>query len=263
MAGAPKIQAVDGRLAAQQALTSIRYGEGPRVGVIGDTRCGKSEVMKWMIGLYLKSCRGIVLIADDKYPDRAQYAGHLRRDIADLESRPPEGEPRVVVLRGDPSKGARGGLDLESIARKQWDMARHKRESVAVYDELDRACNGGQWLQQPSDIGWTFGKGGGGGIGAFWGLQETESAPREPFNCSTHIIVVRCVGNPVRLLKARGYCEGGADRVIPRLPGDELPPAQRGYFLLLARGRPWDGHVYRFPGPAPSYAPTEKPLLHL
>jgi len=36
------------------------------------------------------------------------------------------------------------------------------------------------------------------------------------------------MGNPVRLLKQRGYCEGGVDIVIPKLPGDELPPKQRG-----------------------------------
>lgn len=253
---------VDGEIAAQKALASIRYGEGPRVGFLGDTRCGKTEAMKHFIALYLRSCNGVVLIADDKYASRAQYAGQLRRDPDQVESGEmpidPAG-PRVVVYRGQPAMGARGTLDLESIARQQWKLAGKGRPSVAVYDELDRACKGGQWIQQPSDIGWTFGKGGGDGIGDFWGLQETESAPREPFNCSTHIVVVRCVGNPVRLLAQRGYCEprGGVERVIPQLPGDpETPPAERGYFVLLARGRPWDGLVYRFRKRAAQPAPT-------
>ena len=245
----------DGEIAAQKALASLRYGEGPRVGFLGDTRCGKTEAMKHFIALYLRACNGVVLIADDKYAHRAQYDGQLRRDPAQVDSGEAPIDPagsRGIVYRGTPAMGARGTLDLESIARQQWKLAAKRRPSLAVYDELDRACKGGQWIQQPSDIGWTFGKGGGDGIGAFWGLQETESAPREPFNCSTHILVVRCAGNPVRLLKQRGYCEGGADKVIPQLPGDpDTPPAQRGFFLLLARGRAWDGVVYRFKKRAP------------
>ena len=66
-----------------------------------------------------------------------------------------------------------------------------------------------------------------------------EAVPREVFNQSTHILVFRCAGNPVRLLKDRNYCVGGVEKIIPQLPGDELPPKQRGYFVLLERGRPW------------------------
>jgi hypothetical protein len=54
------------------------------------------------------------------------------------------------------------------------------------------------------------------------------------------------VGNPLRLLKERGYLEGGVGDVIPSLPGDELPRNQRGYFVLLLRGRPWNQRIYRF-----------------
>jgi hypothetical protein len=32
------------------------------------------------------------------------------------------------------------------------------------------------------------------------------------------------------------------------LPGSELPPSERGYFVMLERGRPWDRRVYRFAG---------------
>lgn len=244
------IQAVDGEIALREALSSLRYGEGPRVGFLGDTRCGKTEAMRRFIAGYLRASDGVVVIADDKDPNRAQFVGQERRDRGDLDRRPvdPAG-PRVVIFRGNPMD-VRGGLDPEEVAHLQWDLVQRKRRSVGVYDELDRACAGGQWKAgKDSLIAWTFGKGSGVGAGSFWGLQETEAAPREAFNQSTHIVCVRCVGNPVRLLKARGYCEGGADRVIPSLPGDELPPAHRGYFVLLKRGRPWDGLVYRF-GPA-------------
>lgn len=243
---------LDGEIASAKALTSVRFGEGPRVGFLGDPGCGKTEAMRRMIAAYLRACNGVVIVADDKDPARAQFAGQMRRDVADLQARPvdPAG-PRVVVLRGDAGRGARGALDYETIPAVQWSLARARRPSLAVYDELNRACNGGQWIANPSEIAWSFSAGRASGVGNFWGLQQTQSVPPQPFDNTTHIIVVRCVGNPVRLLKMRGYCEGGADKIIPRLPGDELPPAQRGYFLLLERGRPWDGAVYRYGKPAP------------
>lgn len=249
---------VDGEIAAQKALASVRYGEGPRIGFLGDPGCGKTEAMKRFIAAYLRTCNGIVLIVDDKSPTHTPFAqipgfkpSQMRRDVADLEARPadPAGE-RVIVLRGDPAAGVRGAVDRERVPAKQWQVAAKRRPSLAVYDELNRACNGGQWLVNPSEIAHSFTAGRSDGIGNFWGLQQTQSVPPQPFDNSTHIVVVRCVGNPVRLLKARGYCEGGADAIIPRLPGDRLPKPQRGYFVLLERGRPFDGCVYRFGAPA-------------
>lgn len=234
-----------------ELLASLKYREGPRIGFIGDTRCGKTEAMRRLIAAYLRACDGVVVVADDKDPNRAQFAGQERRDRDDLIARPvdPNG-PRVVVLRGDPDN-VRGGLDPEDVARLQWDLVRRRRQSLGVYDELDRAANGGQWKAgKDSLIGWTFGKGAGVGAGSAWGCQETEGVPREAFNQTTHIVCVRAAGNPVRLLRDRNYCVGGVDKVIPQLPGDELPPARRGYFVLLRRGRPWDGLVYRFNKPA-------------
>jgi hypothetical protein len=133
------------------------------------------------------------------------------------------------------------------VAALQWQLAQRARPSLCVYDELDRAANAGQWKAgAESQIGWAFGKGRSVGAASLWGTQETQAVPREAFNQSSCLLVFRMMGNPVRLLKERGYCEGGVDAVIPRLPGDELPPAQRGYFVLLRRGRPWDRRVYRF-----------------
>lgn len=247
----PATQVIDGEVAAAEALSSLRWHEGPRVGFLGDTRCGKTEAMRRVIAAYLRASPGVVIIADDKDPRRAQFRGQERRDRDDLVARPvdPAG-PRVLILRGDPMN-VRGGLDPEDVARLQWDLVRKSRPSIGVYDELDRGASFGQWKAgKDSLIGWTFGKGSGVQAGALWGSQETEAVPREAFNQSTHIFCFRCAGNPVRLLKSRDYCVGGVDAIIPSLPGDELPPAQRGYFVLLRRGRPWDQKVYRFGKPA-------------
>ena len=48
-------------------------------------------------------------------------------------------------------------------------------------------------------------------------------------------------------LKERGYLDGGAGEVLPMLHGPpDDPPDTRGDFLLLRRGRPWDGKIYKF-----------------
>ncbi len=241
VAGLPRT--TDGELAAAKAFASLDYGEGPRIGCLGDSRCGKTEACRRLIAHYLRRSPGAVFVIDNK-PGR-NFVGQERRDPQDLIDRVPDPEPRVIVFKG--ATFATQGVDPEEIARLQWSFAQRRRPSLVCYDELGAAATAGQWKAGPrSMIGWAFGKGGGVGAGSLWGDQETEAVPREPFNQSTHILCFRLSGNPLRLLKQRNYCEGGVDQVIPRLPGTELPPAERGYFVLLERGRPWDGHVYRF-----------------
>ena len=201
--------------------------------------------MRRIIAAYLRATRGVVLVCDDKDPVRPQFEGQCFREPAELETRAPAPEPRVIVFRGHGF--GRQSLEPESVAALQWQLVQRRQPSIVVYDELDRAAVAGQWKAgADSQIGWAFGKGGGVGAGSLWGTQETEAVPREAFNQSTAILCFRMMGNPIRLLKQRGYLEGGVADVIPRLPGDELPPKQRGFFVLLLRGRPWDGRVYRF-----------------
>jgi hypothetical protein len=245
------LAATPGEEAAEMALEPLRYNEAPRILLLGDSRCGKTEIARRIVARYTSSCDGIALVGDDKDPRRPQFPGQCYRDPEEINTRPPTPEPRVIVFRGNQDTIQGGNAELyESIARFQWMLARRGRKSLAVYDELDRAARGGQWATNPSAIGWAYGKGGSVGAGSMAGTQETEAVPREVFNQSTCAIVVRMMGNPLRLLKERGYCEGGADKVIPRLPGTELPPQQRGYFVALQRGRPWNQKIYRFATPA-------------
>jgi hypothetical protein len=243
------IQTTAGEEALSIALEPLTYGEAPRILILGDTRCGKTEIAKRIAAAYLaRERRGIVLVGDDKDPRKPQFSGQYYRDPDELKTRPPRQEPRVLVFRGDQETITGGGnAELyEAIARYQWSLSREDRPSLAVYDELDRAASGQQWLINPSAIGWAYGKGGGVGAGSVALTQETEAVPREPFNQTTCIIVVRMMGNPIRLLKKRDYLIGGAESVIQRLPGTELPPNQRGHFVVLVRGRPWNQKVYRF-----------------
>lgn len=239
----------DGEVAALEAWEPLKYGEGPRIGVLGDTRCGKTELERRLIKSYLARAPGVVLVVDDK-ERLPQFEGQLRRDRAELEQKPldPNG-PRVVVFRGDRFDRESGEVDPEEIAAIQWQLAQKGVPSLVVYDELDKAANGGQWRagDKKSTILWAFRRGGSSGAASLWGTQETQAVPAAAFNQSSVIFCFRMTGAPLRLLGERGYLNGaGVEALIPTLPGDELPPAQRGYFVMLKRGRPWDGRVYRF-----------------
>lgn len=238
----------DGKIAAEIALEPLDHGEGPRIGVLGDSGCGKTEAMRRMVAHYTQKVpKGITLIIDDKEAN-AQFVGQERRDVYDLQQRPVAADPRIVVFRGDRFDRLRGEVDPETIADLQWSMAQKRRPSMVVYDELDKAASFAMWKRgDESTIRWAFIKGRSSGAASLWGTQETQAVPREAFNQSSCLFVFRMVGNPLRLLKERGYLEGkDVSNVIATLPGDELPPNQRGYFVLLRRGRPWDEKVYRF-----------------
>lgn len=238
----------NGDEAAQLAFSPLAHGEGPRIGVLGDSGTGKTEAMRRLVQRYLKLVpNGPVFVVDDKEA-RAQFPGQERRDKADFIARKPEPVPRVVVFRGDRFSRSLGEVDPEEIAEIQWGLAQKGRPSMVVYDELDKAANMMQWKRgDASTIRWAFVKGRSSGATSLWGTQETQTVPREAFNQSSCLFVFRMVGNPLRLLKERGYLEGNdVATVIASLPGDELPPNKRGYFVLLRRGRPWDEKVYRF-----------------
>lgn len=248
-------QTTDGRHAADIALFPLSQGEGPRIGILGDSGCGKTEAMRRLIKEYLERTdnkdpkrQSAVFIVDDKEAE-AQFEGQERRDVIDFRQNPPKPKPRVVVFRGDRFDRQNGEVDPETVANIQWGMAQQERPTMVVYDELDKACNNGQWRAgDASTIRWAFTKGRNSGASSLWGTQETETVPSEAFNQSSCILAFRMVGNPVRLLGRRGYLEGNQDvgAIIAALPGDELPRSKRGFFVLLRRGRPWDEKVYRF-----------------
>jgi energy-coupling factor transporter ATP-binding protein EcfA2 len=238
----------DGRTPSREALAALRFGEGVRFGFLGDTGTGKTTLARQLVAMYLQESPGVALVIDDKNP-RPQYKGVYRRDRADLAAQPVDEKTdgRLIVLRGEPMRVG-GGVDLESIAELQIMLAKRGRPSLGLYDELDEAATGGQWAAgRESSLAWCFGKGRGSGVSVGWGTQETEAVPRQAFNQSEVIFAFRMQGNPVRLLDRRGYLEGGADRILPRLAGPPAPPAKRGTYLILRRGQPWDRQIYKWP----------------
>lgn len=252
---ASTIEAEDASAIAQEAFAPIKFGEGPRIGVLGDSRCGKTEAQRRLIDEYMRRSPGPVLIADDK-ETKPQFRGQYFRDKRELESKRaqehvPELGPysRVIVLRGARFDREAGEVDPEEIAEVQWDLAQKNIPSLGVYDEAEKACAYGNFKKgSASTILWAFKRGGSSRVSSLWGSQETQDIPAAMFNQSSMILCFRMTGAPLRLLRERGYLEpkGSVELVIPTLPGDELPPEQRGYFVALRRGRPWDGKVWRF-----------------
>jgi hypothetical protein len=240
-----------GSEAAAEAWAPLGYGEGARVGVLGDSGAGKSTAEKELIKEWLRRAPGVAIVVDDKGP-RQRFEGQARRDIADLRAHPydPEG-PRVIVLRGDCFAGYK--VDREEVAAFAWKMIARRQPTLLVFDELKEACAGGQWKGGAVWLPRSFSQGREVGLSVLWGTQDTQEVPAEAFNQSGRVLTFKIAGNGLRLLGNRNYLvtapglePGTLERVIPMLPGEDDPPASRGPFVLLKRGKPWDGKFYRF-----------------
>jgi hypothetical protein len=228
-----------GDLAVDVAFSGLKSGEGVRVGLLGDTGCGKSFAARLMVARYLRDCRGLAAVADSK--GDGGWEGELYESVADLAEQP--NKTRALVFTPDPLGEP---LDLESIARWQWALAARHTENLVLYDEISDGCQDGEWLDGARALPRVFTHGRRVAISAIWGGQYAQMVPREPFECSSVIFCWRQAGNAIRVLRRRGYTDERVEAVIEALPGDESPPNQRGAFVMLRRGRPWDGRIYRF-----------------
>ncbi len=239
-----------GREAAAEALAQLDYGEAPQIGLLGDTGTGKTTAAKSLIELYLEKSPGSVLIVDDKEM-QPRFEGQQRRDVEDLRERPAEYQAgRVIVFRGEPGRGVR--VDLEEVAELAWARAQRGRKTLCVFDELiagrEELTKNTQWRRGVTWVPRNFTMGRSPGIGDLWGAQSPQLVPIDPFEQSSAILCFRLAGMGLARLKERDYLLGGAGEVIPRLTGPPLPPSQRGEFVLLRRGQPWNGKIYKFEG---------------
>jgi hypothetical protein len=235
-----------GAEAAAEAWASLAFGEGARVGVLGDSGAGKSTAERELIREYLRRAPGVVVVIDDKGP-RQRFEGEARRDISDLKANPvaPDAKhKRVIVLRGDCFAGYK--VDREEVAAFSWKLIGRRQTCLVVHDELKEAAAGGQWKSGSVWLPRSFSQGREVGLSQLWGTQDTQEVPAEAFNQSSCLLCFKIAGNGLRLLRARDYISDGVDDVIARLPGDDVPPAERGAFVLLRRGKPWNRKVYRF-----------------
>lgn len=240
---------VPGEEAAAEALAQLDYGEAPQIGIIGDTGTGKTTATAYLIDLYLRKSPGSVLVVDDKEM-RPRFAGQPRRDVAELRANPIDWQQgRVVVFRGEPSRGVR--VDLEEIAELAWARAAIGRQTLCVFDELiagrEELTKNTQWRKGVTWVPRNFAMGRSPGVADIWGAQDPVDVPNVVFNQSSAIFTFRLAGTGLQKLRERNYLVGGdVDEVIQGLPGPPMPPDQRGPFVMLRRGLPWNGKIYKF-----------------
>lgn len=212
--------------------------------MLGDSGTGKTAAAAQLVAHYVRHTTGTAIVIDDKHLP-ARFKGQERRDVAEIGTRPPDAEPRVIVLRGRIHAGET--VDAESVARFGWAMAARRRKVLLVYDELARAADDdGEWLPGVERIPAAFGQGRSVGIATLWSTQSPQQVPRTAFEQSSCILCFRLAGMGLALLRRRDYLAGDVEHVIASLPGDDVPPDQRGVFVVLRRGRPWDGRLYKF-----------------
>lgn len=239
-----------GQLAAAEVLRPLTYGEGPKVGILGDTGTGKTTAMVEIVRLYLRMSPGLVFVVDDKEL-RARFEGQERRDVGELRATEKPLDPngsRVCVIRGVPAEGI--DANPEEVAALCWKRAARGRATLMVNDELvagrESYIKNRQWRKGVTYMPRNFTKGRVVKISDVWGAQSPQDVPIEPFEQSNGILCFRLGGMGLAKLAERNYLDGGAEQAIPTLPGMEAPPNERGRFVLLRRGQPWDRRFYRF-----------------
>lgn len=207
--------------------------------------------MKYLIGEVQRRSVGWIIIIDDKDPARAQYEGQLFADVVDVHTRGLEPEPRIIVLRGDTKMGR--DVEPEDAARFAWQLHVKGLPSMLVYDELKHRnlVNYGTWLSGVEWVPRIFEKGRSIGIGSIWGCQYPQQIPTDPWETTDCVFCFKLAGQGLGKLDERGYLGRGEPRerlleLIPTLGGYPLPLERRGEFVVLQRGAPWDGKVYRF-----------------
>lgn len=238
-----------GSEAVAEALAQLDYGEAPQIGILGDTGCGKTTLSLELLKAYMQKFAGSIFIVDDKELT-TRFEGQQRIDVDDLRAHPIDWQQgRVVVFRGLVVRGQR--VDLEQVAELAWARAGRGRKTLVVYDELiagreDTLCKNSQWRAGVKWVPQSFTMGRSPGVADVWGAQSPQDVPNEVFNQSSAIFTFRLAGSGLAKLKERGYTVGGAEEVIPRLAGPPRPPGERGEFVLLRRGLPWDRKIYKF-----------------
>jgi hypothetical protein len=191
---------------------------------------------------YLRHSVGVVLALDKGAA--SGFEGQRRIDVADLSARPMAPEPRSVVFTGDPWSGI--DPDPERVAEFAWLLAARRVPTLLAVDELKWAARGGHWRRDVKWLPQSCSEGRKHSVGIVWASQSPQDAPREAIEEAGVIVCYRLAGLGLDRIEERNYLRGIDRIVIERLPGDDVPPAERGLCVILRRGAAWDGCLYRF-----------------
>ncbi|HXD98229.1 MAG TPA: hypothetical protein VN646_16895 [Candidatus Acidoferrum sp.] len=240
-----------GAEALREALSSLeRSGEAPRIGLLGNTGAGKTRAAEEIVRGYLRCSSGLVIVVDAKANRR--YDGVLdaarvavRESVSDVRARPLLPGTRVLIFRSPIFKGV--DADPNAIAELSWSLAGSKTPTLTVNDELVPHCaDYGQWVGGKG--GWvkrSFVQGREHGIGQLWCTTTPQGVPIEAFGQS-RLWVFQLAGQDLSLLRRRNFLIGVPPGLVEELAGEPRPFEERGEFVCLLSGRPWDGRIYKF-----------------
>lgn len=238
-----------GDQAAAKAFARLDWNEAPAIGVLGKSGTGKTEAARRLIPHYLRrSGSGIVIVVDDKEL-RPRYQGQCYVDTDEIRTRKPDAEPRVIVFRGKPAEMI--SVDHEKVAAYQQSLAAQGFKTLCVHDEMADAARYGQWKAGgESLLARQYVKGRVIGVGKIWLTQIPQYVPDEPWTQSTAILCFNVDEGTLKRLKKHRWIDNRLARRIASLPDGNVPPNQRGYYLLLEPDCGSDGQIYRFGSPA-------------
>lgn len=243
----PPGQRSAGSEALTAALAPLDFGEAPRIGLLGDPGGGKTRAAEEIVKGYLARAPGIVVIVDAKAERRfdglpVSPPPAVRVSPADLAAHPPPPGTRVIIARAPLTDEN----DPEAWARFTCNLAERRWGSLTVNDELAQATHGMSWRKGTVFLPRTFIRGRTQGLSQLWGTTSPHDVPTAVFESTDEIWQFKTSGMALRVLARRDYLRGIEPETIERLAGYPLPPAERGEFVRLVRGRPWDGRIYKF-----------------
>ncbi len=139
------------------------------------------------------------------------------------------------------------GVDHEKVAEFQQGLAARGVPSLCVHDEASDAARYGQWKAgKESLLARQYVKGRVVGVGKLWLTQLPQFVPDEPWSQSTVILCFNVDDGTVQRLRRNRWINDDLARRIAALPDGNVPPAQRGYHLVLEPECGSDGQIYRF-----------------
>jgi len=240
-------QRAPGAEALAAALAPLDFGEAPRIGVLGDPGGGKTRALEEIVRAYLAKSIGGVIVIDAKAERRfdslpVSPPPAVRSSPSDYAAHAPPPGTRVIIARAPLTDEN----DPEAWARFAVGMAQSRWPSLTVNDELAQATAGMSFRKGTVMIPRTFVRGRTQGLAQAWGTTSPHDVPTVIYESTDEIWQFKTSGMALGILGRRNYLRGIDPEVIERLAGYPLPPRERGEFVRLVRGRPWDGKIYKF-----------------
>lgn len=231
--------------AADQIFARLAWGEAPAIGILGKSGTGKTEAARRLIPHYLRLAPGGIAIVIDDKELKPRYPGQCYVDTDEVATRLPTPEPRVIVFRGVPARMI--SVDHEKVAVFQQGLAARGVPTLCVHDEMSDAAKYGHWTAgKRSLLARQFVKGRVIGVGKLWLTQLPQYIPDEPWTQSTAILCFNVDETTLSRLRRGRWIDDRLADVVRALPDGNVPPAQRGRFLLLLPECASDGKVTRF-----------------